>query len=151
MMNSLSFVYPPFGKHSFAGCSILVWQIFFFFLFQFSIRVLGHMLLSPSLEGEVCSCISLSLSAVLQVLWSSSVLPSSLVLFSKPQASRDLEYIMSHQCSEAGESYQSSGSPQKRWNAGCMFQLSLSPGISQELFPPTPLHDPLSWGMVYGE
>ena len=63
------------------------------------------MLLSPSLEGEVCSCISLSLSAVLQVLWSSSVLPSSLVLFSKPQASRDLEYIMSHQCSEAGDRF----------------------------------------------
>ena len=46
------------------------------------------MLLSPSPEGEVWSCISLSLSAVLQVLWSSNVLPSSLVLFSEPE---DLE------------------------------------------------------------
>lgn len=123
--------------------------VFFFFLFQFSVRVLGHMLLSPSLEGEVCSCISLSLSAVLQVLWSSNVLPSSLVLFSKPQASRDLENIMSHQCSEAGERYQSSGSPQKRWNAGCMFQLSLSPGRSQELFPPSP-PPPLAWSTELG-
>lgn len=120
MMNSLSFIYSPFGKHSFAGCSILVWQ-FFFSLSQFSVGLLGHMLLSPSPEAEVWSCISLSLSALLQVLWSSNVPPSSLVLFSKPEASRDLEYIMSHQCSEAGERYQSSGSPQKRWNAGYMF------------------------------
>ena len=91
----------------------------------------------------------LSLSAVLQVLCSSNVLPSSLVLFSKPEASRDLEYIMSHQCSEAGERYQSSGSPQKGWNAGYMFQLSLSPGRSQELlsFPPCIMHCAGGWSM----
>lgn len=149
MMNSLSFVYSPFGKHSFAGCSILVWQFFFFFPLSVLSKTLGaHAPLSfPWGRGmelyqplSVCcfagtleqQCAA-QLSCIVQRTW----------------GSRDLEYITSHQCSEAGERYQSSGSLQKRWNAGYMFQLSLSPGRSQEplSFPPCMMHCAGGWSM----